>query len=119
MREQEIAQRVEELNIRVGQQARDVEELKNAKTHQPLDVEAYERRLALNREFLGNLKARQETMSAESLKPLLRVVDHPVLAKPDEYVRHSILGFVRWRLAISALAGLMAALIFRRKATMI
>lgn len=121
LREQEIVRTVEELNIRVGQQARVVEELemrlKDAKTHSSSDIEAYERKLTVNRAIMGNLRARKEMMSDESLKSLLRVVDHPVLAKPDDYVRSPVIGLFRWRLAISIPVGLLAGFTFRRKTT--
>jgi hypothetical protein len=120
---QEIAQEIAELDVRLGQQARVVEELgkklENAKTHGSLDAEAYEHKLAVNRDILGNLRARKEMMSVESLTPPLRVVDHPVLPKTDDYVRFPVIGFFRWRLVLSASVGLLAALIIRRKTTVI
>lgn len=121
LHEQETARRGEELDIRCRRQARVVEDLErqleNAKTHRSLDIEAYERSLAMNRELLGNLGTQKIRLISEPVTPPLRIVDRPVLAQADEYMRHPIIGFVRWRLVISALVGLLAALIIRRKAT--
>ncbi|HSI09231.1 MAG TPA: hypothetical protein VK985_11660 [Rariglobus sp.] len=121
--EQETAQRVEDLVLRMSRQARIVEELEkeleSAKERLERE-EAYqnlERRLAVNRELLGNMRVRKEIMSGESLKPLLRVLDDPVLAKHADYVRSPVIGFCRWRLAISASVGLLAGFAFRRKMT--
>jgi hypothetical protein len=121
--EQETAQRVEDLGLRMSQQVRVVEELEKQleRVKERLNhEEAYhnlERKIAVNRELLGNIRARKEIMSAESLKPLLRVLADPVLAKTDDYVRSPVIGFFRLRLAISASAGLLAALIIRPKST--
>jgi hypothetical protein len=121
LREQEISRAVEELDIRCKRQALTVKEmekeLENAKTHQSLDDEAYERRLKINRELLANMSMRRKEQASELVTSPLRVVDHPVLPKADDYVRFPVIGFFRWRLALSASVGLLAALIIRRKTT--
>lgn len=124
LRGQEIVRMVEDLGVRLEQQTRVVENLEkefagtqkrlgHASGEQLVEFqEAYqnsERRLAVNRELLSNMKVRKERMSTESPKPLLRVVDYPVLAKPDEYVRSPIMKVLRWRWGIAGVVGLMVA----------
>lgn len=68
-----------------------------------------------NAEWLKSIDVdfEKKTMLAHEMP--LRILDRPVLADVDQYVHSPIMKILRWRLLISAMIGLLAAMLVERR----
>ncbi len=73
--------------------------------------EGWECKYLQDKKSVGQLT--QTIQSAETPKSPLRIIDGPVLAGPDDYVRTPIMKVLRWKWAIAGGGGFMAVVVSR------